>query len=166
MEIIKYKILSLILNKQVPSVELFTQFLGTYEDIKYPIQPLVELFSTIDISSLEAEELYNFLSEIYINYNKALNIEEYTPIEVILLYLTLFCKRYNFINEELDFLLQKYNNIKGYIPNNKYSSYIFYQIKISVLYIYNLDEQYTSYVLPLIGEINQLYENLDKPFIF
>lgn len=163
LEINKFKILGLLIDNQIPSSELFKKYLEE-EEITYLILPLIKLLSTIEIKN---NNLYSFVEQIYNNYNIALQelgYIEQVPEKVIIIYLTFFISRYSF--ENIDFLIEKYNEIKEYNPISQYERYIFYQIKINILYIYNLKEEYNSFIMPLIEEINELYETLDKPFIF
>ena len=163
LEINKFKILGLLIDNQIPSSELFKKYLEE-EEITYLILPLIKLLSTIEIKN---NNLYFFVEQIYNNYNIALQelgYIEQVPKKVIIIYLTFFISRYSFKN--IDFLIEKYNEIKEYNPISQYERYIFYQIKINILYIYNLKEEYNSFIMPLIEEINELYETLDKPFIF
>lgn len=163
LEINKFKILGLLIDNQIPSSELFKKYLKE-EEITYLILPLIKLLSTIEIKN---NNLYSFVEQIYNNYNIALQelgYIEQVPEKVIIIYLTFFISRYSF--ENIDFLIEKYNEIKEYNPISQYERYIFYQIKINILYIYNLKEEYNSFIMPLIEEINELYETLDKPFIF
>ncbi len=163
LEINKFKILGLLIDNQIPSSELFKKYLEE-EEITYLILPLIKLLSTIEIKN---NNLYSFVEQIYDNYNIALQelgYIEQVPKKVIIIYLTFFISRYSF--ENIDFLIEKYNEIKEYNPISQYERYIFYQIKINILYIYNLKEEYNSFIMPLIEEINELYETLDKPFIF
>lgn len=163
LEINKFKILGLLIDNQIPSSELFKKYLEE-EEITYLILPLIKLLSTIEIKN---NNLYSFVEQIYNNYNIALQelgYIEQVPKKVMIMYLTFFISRYSFKN--IDFLIEKYNEIKEYNPISQYERYIFYQIKINILYIYNLKEEYNSFIMPLIEEINELYETLDKPFIF
>ncbi len=168
MEIIKIKIINILNNNLIPDKNLLTSYLSTLQII-YPIKPLIDILSPIQIKYNNCNEFYNYITIFYNTYKlalKELGYIEDTPDDIIILYLMLFINKFIFKIEEIDFFINKYDEIKDFVPKNQYQKQILYQIKFNILHLYSLKEEYFSYILPLNQEMKELYKTLDKPFIF